>query len=152
PNDLVNAQRSREMVMDRLDRVQGIERVLEDDLHLRAVVQVVLPALHLGGVAALEEDGALARLDEAREQTCDGALAAPALADERRDRAGTQLERHTVDRVQARAAHRRADRAVLREVADLERRGRRHCVSPATRWHATRWPGSISCSFGRSVV
>ena len=67
-------------------------------------------------------------------------------------RARAQLEGDVVDGVHVRAAERSAEREALRQVADLERRNDAHVASPATRWHATLWPGSISRSTGRSVV
>src|SRR5207237_139381 len=107
------------------------------------------PESSCGYFAAVEEHRAAARLVQAREQTRDRTLAAPALADERRDRAGPELEGDVLDGVHVRAAQGAADREALREVANLERA---HATSPSTRWHATRWPGSTSRSTGRSVV
>ena len=43
-HDAVDLQRPREVVADRLDRVQRAERVLEDHLHLRPVAQDVAAA------------------------------------------------------------------------------------------------------------
>ena len=91
-----------EMVADRLDRIERAERILEDDLHLRAVAQIVLAAPQLASVAALEEHRAAGRRVQAREQARDRALAAAALTDERRDRARPELERDVVDRVNLR--------------------------------------------------
>ena len=99
-HDVVDPQRPLEMVPDRLRRVQRAERILEDHLHLRAVV---------AGAAA---GGACARCPcpskmtrplvgcvQAREQARDRALAAAALADERGDRARPQREADVVDGV-----------------------------------------------------
>src|ERR1043166_6388756 len=88
---------SASVVADRLHRIERRERGLEVDLNLRAGAEDVAAAANERHIAALEQHGAVRRLDEAREQPRDGALAAAALADERRDRAGPQLERH-VDR------------------------------------------------------
>src|SRR5712691_7259862 len=151
-NDAVDPQRPLEVMANRLDRVQRREGVLEDDLHVRAVPQDVTPPPDERDVASLEQDRARTRVVEAREQAGDGALAASALADERRDRAREQLERDVVDGVHMRATERVAEREPLREVADLERRSRAHATPPSTRWQATWWSGSISRSNGRSVV
>ncbi len=151
-DDAVDAQRALEMVADRLDRVQRPERILEDHLHLRAVPEDVAPPAHARHVAFFEEHGAGAGVVQAREQARDRALAAAALADERRDRAGAQLERHVVDRVDMRATEGVAGREALRELANLERCRSAHAAPSSTRWHATRWPGAISRSSGLSVV
>src|SRR5205085_9360202 len=82
----------------------------------------------------------------------DGALAAPALADERRDRAGAERERDVVDGVHLAPAPEQAavHREVLRERADLELRDGHRCAS--TRWHATSCAGATSRSTGRTDV
>src|SRR5436190_8243821 len=95
----MDAERSLDVVTDRLRRVERIERILEDHLHLRPVPKAVAPATDARDVAPLEQDRAGTRVVQAREQPCDGALAATALADERRDRSGPQLEGHVVDGV-----------------------------------------------------
>ena len=99
--DAVDLQGACEMVVDRLDRVQRSERILEDHLHLRPVVQDVASATDVRHVLALEEDAAAGRLVQAGEHARDGALAAAALADECGDRARAQRERDVVDGVQA---------------------------------------------------
>src|SRR5204862_6704344 len=97
----------------------------------------------------LEEHGAPARRLEVGKQARDRALAAPALADERGDRPGPELERDVVDRVDVRPAERVAERDALRELANLERA---NGAPSSTRWQATRWPGAISRRSGRSLV
>ena len=152
-DDVMDAQRPLNVVAHGLDRVQRVEGVLEDDLHLRAVVEDVAPPLDPGDVAPFEQDGAVGRGVQPCEQPRDGALAAPALADQRRDRAGPELERDVVDGVHVRApsAQRASDREALAELPHLERSGA-HCAPSSTRWQATRCPGSTSRSTGRSVV
>ena len=148
-HDPVDPQRALDVVADRLHRVERSEGVLEDDLHLRAVVEDVAPPADVRDVAPLEEHGAPARVVETREQARDRALSAPALADERRDRARAELEGDVLDGVYLRPAQGSPDREALREVTDLERA---HSTPPSTRWHATRWSGSTSRNTGRSVV
>src|SRR5206468_11956942 len=126
------------------------ERVLEDDLHLRAVVEDVAPPPQPRGVAALEDHRAAGGLVEVREQPRDGALAASALADERGDGARAKRERDVVDRMQLRAVQHTADRKALVQVADLQLST--HAAPSSTRWHATSCAGSTSRSSGRSVV
>jgi hypothetical protein len=123
-DDVVDAQRPLDVVAHSLDRVQRVERVLEDDLHLRAVVEDVPAPLHPGDVASLEEDGAVGRRVQPSEQPRDGALPASALADERGDRAGMELEGDVVDRVHlGTAAEPASDVEALVQVAHLERSG-----------------------------
>ena len=121
-----------------LDRVQRAERVLEDDLHLRAVVQDVA-----AGRARVETSPpskrtlpSLGSISRARSRAT-VLLPLPLSPTSAVTVPGTQLERDVVDRVQARAMQRAADREVLREAANLERSAGRHSPSPATRWHAT---------------
>ena len=120
--DAVDLQGAGEMVVDRLDRVQRSERILEDHLHLRPVMQDVAAATDVRHVLALEEDAATRRLVQAGEHARHGALAAAALADERGDRARAQREGDVVDGMQAAAADEAvACGEVLRQSADLDR-------------------------------
>ena len=152
-NDAVDPQRTLDVMANRLDRVQRVERILEDHLHLRAVPEDVAATAHARDVGPLEEDGTFRRLVETRQQPRDRALAAAALADERGDRPGTEFERDVVDRVHARAAAQRGtDGETLRQILHLERGRATHAAPSATRWHATWCPGATSRSSGRSVV
>src|SRR5581483_7812510 len=150
-DDAVDPQRPRDVVADRLDRVQRAERILEDHLHLRAVGEHVAAAPLAGDVAPVEEDAALARLVELDEQPRDRALAAAALAGERRDASRLEREADVVDRVDAAPVERPADREALREAAHLEDRAA-HSPCSSTRWPATSCPGDDSRSTGRSAV
>ena len=151
----VDPQRPGNVVPHGLDGVQRTERILEDHLHLRAVANEVAPPMCTRDVAALEVDAPGGRVVEPREQSCDRALAAAALADERGDRAGPEREVHVVDRVHATAASEQsvAGREVLRQSVHLERRGdgSRHDPS-SSRWQAARWPGASSRRVGRTEV
>src|SRR5439155_4370521 len=91
-DDPVDPERPLDVVPDRLYWVERSEGVLEDHLHLRAVAQDVAAAPDARDVAALEQDLAVGWVVQPREQACDGALAAAAFADERRDPPGVQLE------------------------------------------------------------
>ena len=141
-DDLVDPKRTLDVVAHRLDRIERAEGVLEDDLDLRAVVKDVAPPPDVRDVAPLEQDLPCARLGQVREQPRDGALPAAALADERRDRARAQLERHVVDGVDVRPANRAPDREMLRQAPHLERGCCGHSTPSATRWHATSCPAS----------
>src|SRR5437763_16513435 len=102
-------------------------------------------------VAAVEDDLAGRWRVQADEQLRDGALAAAALADERRDRAGPEREADVVDRVHTRAVEQCiAIAEMLRQAAHFElSRAHPFC---STRWQATRCPAPIVRSTGRSVV
>src|SRR5579864_7415149 len=131
--DAMDPQRPFDVVPHGLHRVQRPERVLEDELHLRAVPEHFLAAAYARDVAPVVDDRAGARVVQPREQARDGALAAAALADERGDAARLERERDVFDRVQLLPAQRSADREGLAQVADLER------AHASTRWHATAW-------------
>ena len=81
--DAVDQQRPRDVVVDALDRIERRERILEDHLDVRAVVEQRLAPPLVADVVAIEHDLAVGRRVEPREQARDGALAAAALADER---------------------------------------------------------------------
>ena len=133
-HDVVEQQRPGQMVADRLDRIEGRERILEDDLNLGAVMQIVFAAPQLRGVAAFEEHGAGRGRLQPCEEARDRALAAPAFADEGRDRPGLELERDVVDGVNLRSVDLAAEQKPLLEIPDIERA---HDVAPSTRWQAT---------------
>ena len=155
-DDPVDAKRTLEVMTDRLRRVQGAERILKDHLHLRAVVEDRPAAAIARDVAVAEADRPLARRVQAREQAGNRALPAPALADERGDRAAAQHEADLVDRVHGApsAEEAAAGGEALREVAHLERgvTFQNAHASTSARWQATRCSGSTSRSSGRSVV
>src|SRR5687768_5439778 len=119
-HDLVDPERPLDVVRDRLDRVQRPERVLEDHLDARAIEANVAP---VEDVLPLVEDRAVGRVVQPGEDPRDRALAAAALADERRDHARAQGEADIVDRVQLGPAGEQARAAgpeVLRQAVDLE--------------------------------
>ena len=150
-DDLVDAQRPLDVVAHRLDRIQRVERILEDQLHLRAVVQDVAAPAHARDVVALEQHRAGARVVQAREQARDGALAAAALADERGDRPG-RSSKETSSTACTCAGDAAADRKrFVRSRTSSGAVALMPC-SLATRWHATSCPGSTGRSTGRSVV
>ncbi len=111
-DDAVDPQRAGQVVADALDRVQRRERVLEDHLYLRAVLEHAATAADARHVLVLEQDRSRRRLVELTEEACHGALAAPALADERRDLPPPQREAYVVDRTErlAPAPEARSDR------------------------------------------
>ena len=120
-DDVVDAQRPRDVVSHGLDRVQRAERVLEDELNLRAVTEDVLAPAHLRDVFVPEEHGAGGRVVQPCDESRHRALAAAALADERRDRAGTEREGNVLDGMHVLAAQKpTADCERLREIPDLE--------------------------------
>ena len=137
--DAVDLQRPRDVVIDALDRIERRERILEDHLHVRAVVEQRPAPPLIADVLAVEDDLAVGRRVQAREQPRDGALAAAALAHERRHVARAERERNIGHRVEHLAPERRrtAHREALAEVLNLERAHR-----ASTQWQATRWPGS----------
>ena len=136
-HDAVDPERSLDVVADGLHRVERPERILEDHLHLRAVAKDVPLAPCTRDVAAVEDDRTVARVVQTCEQARDGRLSTPALADERGDLPGVQLERDVVDGVHVLAPERVADGESLREAPNLERGRRGHRVPSSTRWHAT---------------
>src|SRR5436853_6777216 len=91
-----------QVMLDALDRVQGAEWILEDHLHFCPVLLQRGVIAMIQDVLASEPDCPAGRRVQPRQQASDGALAAAALAYQRRDLAGTQTERHVVDRVQHR--------------------------------------------------
>ena len=118
----MDQQRPRDVVVDALDGIERRERILEDHLHVRAVGEQRLAPPLIADVLAVEDDRAVGGRVEPRQQPRDGALAAAALAHERRHVAGPQRERdvrHGVEHLapQARSAHREA----LAEALHLER-------------------------------
>jgi len=102
--DPVDQQRPRQVMVDPLDRVQRRERILEDHLHLRAVGEHVALPVQIADVVATEQDRPRARRIEPREHSSHRALAAAALADERRHDTGPERERDVVDGMQLLAA------------------------------------------------
>ena len=94
----------------RLTGIERRERILEDHLHVRAVVEQRPAPPLVADVVAVEHDRAVGGRVEAREQPRDGALAAAALAHERGHAAGAQRERHVGDGVAASRACRPAPR------------------------------------------
>ena len=127
-------------VVDALDGIERRERVLEDHLDVRAVREQRLAPPLVADVLAVEDDLAVGRRVEPREQARHGALAAAALAHERRHVSGPQRERDVRDGVEHLAAQpHSAHREALAEALDLER-----AHGPSTQWQATWCPGSIS--------
>ncbi len=157
-HDPVDQQRPRDVVVDALGRIERRERVLEDHLHARAVLEQFLLPVHRADVLAAVEDRAAGRCVQARDETRDRALAAAALADECRHGALLQREGDVVDGAQHLPVQQRRarDREALREPLHVEgalrSRYSRHAHRSSVRWQATRWPGSTSRSTGRSVV
>ncbi len=139
-DDAVDPHGALEVVPDRPHRIQRVEGVLEDHLHPRAVELDVAAA---EDVRPVVDHRARRRVVQPREDARDGALAAAALADERRDRALAKREAHVVDRAQL--------PEVLGQRADVQLGGA-HERDSSTRWQATSWPGATGLSTGRSVV
>ena len=79
-------------------RVQGGERVLEDDLHVARQAAQLLRA-HRADVAAVEQHLAGGGFDQAQDAAPGGALAAARFADHAQRLAGGQLEADAVDRM-----------------------------------------------------
>ena len=92
-----------------LDRVQRRERVLEDHLHLRSVPAHAADA-DARDVLVLEQDRAARRLVQPAQEAGHRALAAPALADERRDLPAAEREAHVVHRAKRLASPRSSSR------------------------------------------
>ena len=127
-DDVVDPKRTLDVVAHRLHRIERAEGVLEDDLDLGAVAKDVAPPPDVRDVVPLEQDLPRGRLGQVGEQARDGALPAAALADERRDRARAQLERHVVDGVDVRTPNAVPEREVLRQAAHLEGGRCRHSI------------------------
>ena len=125
------AQRRGQDVVDLVERVVDLERVLEDRLDLAPVLAGLGP-VHLRDVDALVDDLAAGRLDEAEQQAGHRRLAAAGLAGDRGR--GGELAGDDERRVaQGDGGARRglADAALedLRDVAQLEqRRAHRQCL------------------------
>ena len=100
---VVDDERERDDLLDRLALVQRRVRVLEDDLHLAAQ-----PAELAGGdteeVGRLEMDGARGRLVEPEQQARERRLPRAGLADEPDRLAAVEHERDVVDRLDDAAA------------------------------------------------
>ena len=154
-HDAVDPERPRDVVLDALGGIQRPERVLEDHLHLRAVAAKAAAARDPAHVLGAEHDRARRRRVEPRQQPGDRALAAAALADERRDRPGrsVKLTSSTARRTprRRRRPRRSPEREVLRQPVHLERPRRdrasgavssmrRTRSRPVRRWQATEWP------------
>src|SRR5262249_37533370 len=126
--ELVDADRLADDLAHRHARVEARVRVLEDDLHLPAQ----RPELCLSerdDVAAVIDDAPERRLDEAEDQPPQGALAAPALADEAHRLAAAHAERDAVDGAEELRLAREEDRArihgeVFRQLLRPEERPR----------------------------
>jgi hypothetical protein len=77
-------------------RVQGRERVLENDLHVLAPLPARTPA-KCGEVLAVEDDPSVGRLDQPGDHPGRRRLPAPGLSDERESTAGFDAEADIVD-------------------------------------------------------
>src|SRR5258706_9973559 len=80
-------------------RVEGGERVLEDDLHVAPALAQLLAA-ERGEVVAAKADAPGGGLDEAQHGAAERRLAAAALADDPQRLAGGELEVDAVDRLE----------------------------------------------------
>src|SRR5215469_6315522 len=124
------AHRRREHVVDAIERVVGLVRILKNCLHLAAE----FPSLsggQLGQQAPPVSNLTFARLDEAQQQTGEGGLAAAALAHHRGDPRLVRAdgEEEAFERNLAIPPENAAGE-VFRDVAQLEERSH-------AKWHAT---------------
>ena len=117
---------------DRPDRLAGVQRrvgVLED--HLQIAVECLQPAaLALGDVLSLEQDASGGGIEQAHQEPCGGALAAPGFADDPQRLPGLDSEGDLIDRL-----HRAdppleddplRDRKMLGEATSFDQGGGRH--------------------------
>ena len=79
------ARRHEQIAVEPLQRVEGLERVLEDRLHLAHEVQPLRAAVQAGDVDALEADAAGAGPHGGEDHAGQRRLAAARLADDRQD-------------------------------------------------------------------
>jgi tetrahydromethanopterin S-methyltransferase subunit A len=96
----VQLDRAHDPVRDRIRGVNGAVGVLEDHRHLAAVRQFRLAAPDVVDLLAVEANNSRARSVDHREQSSNGALAAPALAHQCDYLAPADRETHVVDGVQ----------------------------------------------------
>src|SRR5450759_2576804 len=76
-------------------RIEGSERVLEDDLH-RTPVRTQLGLAEMGDIAAVEADAATGRFDQAQDAACHRRFAAAGFSYHAQRFADPQLETHAV--------------------------------------------------------
>src|SRR5581483_8165756 len=107
--------------LDRAARVEGLGRVLEDDLDQPAQRAQLFLALR-GHVVAVEDDAAARRLLQPEQAQGGGGLAAAALGHERDRLAALDRERDAVDGVQHGAAAADTDVVLLGEILHLQDR------------------------------
>ena len=130
--DFLGDQRFGDHISDAPARVEGGERVLEDNLHLAPHIQHLL-ARGRNDIEALmfavQQDAALIRFDQAEEAAGDGGFAAAALADKAQAFTFVDGEGYIVNRLDV--AHSTAEQAALdreefTQIFDLQDRCVRH--------------------------
>src|SRR5262249_24831676 len=153
-NDAMHEQRLGDELADRVTRVQRIERILVDHLHVAA------PAPEFRRPQArdrltLEQHVPPRRLLEAEDATPDRRLAAAALADERERPSAVDRDRDVVGRDEVVASlEPGAERVDLPQRVRLEQHRHQTAAFIATsrqKWHSTECPAPASSGGGGSV-
>ena len=125
--DVLQAERLADDRSDRPARVERRVRILEDELDL-AAQGAQRAGLPVGDVLAVVSDRAARRLEQARDEACDGGLPAAGLSDEAERATAGNVERHPVHRVHlsspAAEEHAAGEREELLEALDGDQRSR----------------------------
>ncbi len=125
----VDRQRLADNGRDFVARIEGTERILEDDLHV-APAPAHLAVRQGKDVFALEDDGAAGGFNQPQQGARQRGFAAAGLADDAQHLAALERKAHAIQ-----SAHNSAMLAgiVLRKLADLEQRAHEAGFQHATR-------------------